>query len=192
MSTITVTGAATTLTSAAYLRVASLPASQLEAIMLRGETPDLAAMEGWEYRGTNTPAWASLVGIKKFVKGFFRTDDGRTFGYNQPVVQDGLQRPWRALPDPQSPKRFGFYRVSAVEPTSIDNAYLHAVLLDYAQGGNFALDPSNGLRDYLVRVEPGSDEILLGKALFAVGPARVPVSYFVLERLRHTGWRKTR
>ena len=50
-------------------RVASLPADELEAIMLRGEAPDLARLEGWEYRGTNTPAWAHLVGIKKFIKG---------------------------------------------------------------------------------------------------------------------------
>jgi hypothetical protein len=173
-----------------YLRVGRLAGSELEAIMLRGEAPDLTALDGWEYRGTNTPVWSSLLGIKKFVKGFFRDDKGVCFGYNEPVVQDGVEQPWRALPDPASPKRFGFYRVAPVDPTSVDNAYLGAMLLDYGRGGNFVLDPSAGLRDYLVRVEPGSDELLLGKAYYALGPARVPVSYFVLERHRYTGWRR--
>ena len=31
-------------------------------------------------------------------------------------------------------------------------------------------DPSGSLRDYLVRCMPGSDELLLGKAYFALGP----------------------
>ena len=40
------------------------------------------------------------------------------------------------------------------------------------------------IRDYLVRVVPGSDELLLGHAFLAVGGARVPVGWFALERLR--------
>jgi hypothetical protein len=37
------------------------------------------------------------------------------------------------------------------------------------------------LRDYLVRL---SDDLYLGKAYVALGPGRLPVSYFVLERHR--------
>ena len=36
----------------------------------------------------------------------------------------------------------------------------------------------------MVRADPGSDELLLGKAYFAVGPARIPVGFFLLERRR--------
>ncbi len=40
------------------------------------------------------------------------------------------------------------------------------------------------LRDYLVRVEPSSDELLLGKAYFLVAGARLTHTYFLIERYR--------
>ena len=168
-----------------YRQVGALPARELERLMVRGDTPDPGALAGWEFRGINTPAWARLVGITKFIKGFYRErQGGALYGFNEPVVQNGPGAPWIAKPHDGSPKRFGFYAVTAVDPTSRDNAFLHALLLDYAQGGNFFADPTNTLRDYLVRVERGSDDLLLGKAYVAAGPARVPVSYFLLERHR--------
>ena len=59
-----------------------------------------------------------------------------------------------------------------------------AALLDYSRGGNRAYDIARILRDYLVRVEPGSDELLLGKALFVVAGATLAHSYFLIERYR--------
>ena len=159
-------------------------ARTLDGVLLRGVRPDLDALVGWEFRGINTPAWAKLAGIKKFVKGFFRTDDGQVMGYNCPVVQDGLELPWRTKPSNHAPKRFGFYTVDPTDPTARDNAYLHAVLLDYSRGGNPATDPSRGLRDYLVQVDSNNPDLYLGKAYFALGPARLSVSFFVLERDR--------
>jgi hypothetical protein len=35
-----------------------------------------------------------------------------------------------------------------------------------------------------VRVEPGSDELLLGKAFFVVAGTRLAHSYFLIERYR--------
>src|SRR5512138_2856433 len=64
--------------------------AELELAFVRGETPDLEQLVGWEFRGINHPAWARLAGIKKFVKGFYRGDDGRVMGYNVPVVQNVL------------------------------------------------------------------------------------------------------
>lgn len=110
-----------------------------------------------------------------------RREDGEVFGYNSPVIQNALDQPWHV-----KPKRFGFYRVAPVDPTSRDNAYLHAVLLDYGRGGNARLDPTQGLRDYLVQVDADNDDLYLGKAYYAVGPVRVPTSFFVLERFRPT------
>jgi hypothetical protein len=157
----------------------------LETIFVRGTTPDLDDLVDWQFRGVNAPDWARLAGIKKFVKGFYR-DDARAgvYGYNCPVVQDGLARPWTTLPDDNAPKRFGFYRVAAVDPSSRDNAYLHAVLLDYGKGGNKLWDPSRGLRDYLVQIDPGDRDRYLGKAYYALGPLRVATSFFILERHR--------
>lgn len=179
------------LPSTDFLKLARLGARELEALMLRGDTPDPAALAGWEYRGMNTPFWARPAGIRKFVKGFFRAADGRIFGYNVPVVQNADGEPWIARPRDERPRRFGFYLVERVDAGARDNAYLHALLLDYGRGGNFPLDPTARLRDYVVRVERGSDDLLLGKAYVALGPARIDVrSYFVLERRRPSDFRR--
>jgi hypothetical protein len=158
--------------------------AELERVFVRGATPDLDDLVGWEFRGINHPAWARLVGIKKFVKGFLRTDDGRVKGYNSPVVQNVLDGRWHTTPSDTAPKRFGFYEVAAVDPTSRDNAYLHAVLLDYGKGGNKPWDPTSGLRDYVVQVDAANPDLFLGKAYYALGPLRVHSNFFILERLR--------
>ena len=155
-------------------KLRALPARELETVLVRGETPEPDGLAGWEFRGWNTPAFAKVLGIQTFVKGFFRGANGALYGYNRQPGKD---------------RRFGFYRVDAVDAAARDNAYLHALLLDYGRGGDSRLAPTTRLRDYLVRVERGSDDLLLGKAYVAAGPLRVPVSYFLLERLRPTEFR---
>ena len=162
----------------AALALESATRAELETVFVRGETPDLDALVGWEFRGINHPAWAKVAGIKKFIKGFFREGD-QVFGYNMPVEQNVLDGRWRDKGD-----RFGFYRVAPVDPTARDNAYLHAVLLDYGRGGNKAYDPTSGLRDYLVQVDAANPDLFLGKAYYALGPLRVHSNFFILERLR--------
>jgi hypothetical protein len=158
--------------------------AELELVFVRGTTPALDELVGWEFRGINHPAWARVAGIKKFMKGFFRGEDGRTMGYNCPVVQNVLDGRWHARPSDTAPKRFGFYEVAAVDATHRDNAYLHAVLLDYGRGGNKPWDPTSGIRDYLVQVAPTNPDLFLGKAYFALGPLRVRSNFFILERHR--------
>lgn len=181
-----------------FLALGRQPRAELERALQRGHTPDPAQLVGWEFRGLNTPAWAGWAGIRKFLKGFYDptgpgagvADAARAWapreiwGYNCPVVQNRLEEPWVARPDHDRPRRFGYYRVTAVDPTARDNAYLHAVLLDYGAGGHVRLDPARGLRDYLVQVDPASPDLYLGKAYYALGPVRVGVSFFVLERYR--------
>lgn len=157
---------------------------ELELVMVRGARPDLDALVGWEFRGINHPAWARIAGIKKFVKGFYRREDGRVMGYNSPAAQNVLDGRWRTKPSDTAPKRFGFYEVMPVDATARDNAYLHAVLLDYGRGGNRRIDPTSAIRDYLVQVDPANPDLFLGKAYLAIGPLRVHSNYFILERLR--------
>lgn len=170
--------------SEAALRLEASTHAELDQVFLRGEMPDLAQLVGWEFRGINHPFWASIAGIKKFVKGFYRGEDGRVMGYNCPVVQNVLDGRWHTKPSDTAPKRFGFYEVAATDPTARDNYYLHSVLLDYSKGGNAKLDPTNGLRDYLVQVDPENPDLFLGKAYYALGPLRVSSNFFILERLR--------
>lgn len=161
----------------------------IETAFMRGTQPALDALVGWEFRGINRfPLYPlplpQLLGIKKFVKGFFRDEDGRVMGYNCPVVQNVLDGRWHTKPSDTAPKRFGFYEVAPVDATRRDNAYLHAVLLDYGRGGNKPWDPTSGLRDYLVQVDPENPDLYLGKAYYALGPARVRSNFFILERWR--------
>jgi len=167
---------------------------ELERTFVDGGTPDVADLVGWEFRGINTQLFGSrhtprLAGIKKFCKGMFRQPnmegtgpapvpgvDGRVLGYNSPVAQNALDGRWDI-----AAKRFGFYQVAPVDPTARDNEYVHAVLLDYSRGGNKPLDPTGGLRDYLVQLDR---DIYLGKAYYALGPLRVHSNFFILERHR--------
>jgi hypothetical protein len=170
------------------LALEQTPMAGLERVFQRGVMPDLDALVGWEFRGINRMPLnainvAQLAGIKKFVKGFFRDGD-RVMGYNIPVARNVLDGRWHLKPSDSEPKRFGFYEVAPVDPTARDNEYLHAVLLDYGKGGNAKLDPTAGLRDYLVQVDANNPDLYLGKAYYAIGPARVKANFFILERHR--------
>lgn len=183
------TFAPTPFPSAQILTLARASMAELEHAFQRGVTPDTETLVGWELRGINCtprglPPFARLAGIQKFVKGMFRTDEGRVMGYNAPVVQNVLDGRWHTRPSDEAPRRFGFYEVLPVDPTSRDNLYLHALLLDYGQGGNPTLDISRGLRDYLVQLDPADPDRFLGKAYYAAGPARLAVGFFLLERWR--------
>lgn len=159
--------------------------AELDRAFLRGATPDVDSLVGWEFRGINHPGWARVAGIKKFVKGFYRDGEtGKVMGYNCPVVQNVLDGRWHTKPSDSAPKRFGFYEVMPVDATARDNAYLHALLLDYGRGGNKPWDPTRGIRDYLVQVDPANPDLYLGKAYYALGPLRLHSNFFILERHR--------
>lgn len=182
------------LPSPTALAIEAAPWRALEPMFQRGVTPELESLLGWEWRGINrapSDAVLRLAGIKKFVKGMFRADDGRVMGYNCPVVQNALDGRWRTRPSDEAPRRFGFYAIAPVDPTSRDNHYLHALLLDYGRGGNPIWDPSRNLRDYLVQIDAGNPDLLLGKAYLAAGPARIAMSYFILERFRRARGKPT-
>ncbi len=174
----------TTLASTTYKQLVSQPRSALEGLLVGGETPSLSGIVGYEYRGYNIAPTTALLGIRKFIKAFFTTPDGEVYGCNTPVAQNGLNGPWIARPSEAAPRRYAFFSVTPVDPEARDNAYLHALLIDYGRGGNPLYDPSRYLRDYLIRCVPGSDNLLLGKAYMAIGPARIPASFFMLERYR--------
>jgi hypothetical protein len=98
------------------------------------------------------------------------------------VKQGPLTDEWQPVPSDDSPKRHGFYRVREVRADDIDNAHLHALLLDYGQGDNPRFDVTRGLRDYLVQIE---DDVYLGKAFYALGRVRIELpTMFILDRFR--------
>jgi hypothetical protein len=155
---------------------------ELEDLMTSAEAPAANALLDAEYRGYNVPLITGILGFRKFLKGFFARD-GAASGYNVRARQNGLEGPWVKRGADGEGKRFGFYTVAPVDESARDHAYPNALLLDYSKGDNGRFSPTSLLRDYLVRVEHGSDGLLLGKAYLAFGPLRIPVGFFVLERI---------
>ena len=171
-----------TTVSTRYLDLARLAKRDLDEIFAAGSAPDVAALTGSEFLGWNQPASTALLGIRKFIKAFYLDGDGQPFGCNTPVAQNGLDGDWLARPSAARPKRYAFFQVEPADPDAADESRHAAVLLDYRAGGNARYDISRVLRDYLVRVEPSSDDLLLGKAYFVVGGRRLASTYFLIER----------
>src|SRR4051812_26188211 len=165
-----------------YLALVRTPPSALSGVIQRGDTPDLEALVGREWRGTNMPATSVLFGLRRFIKGFV-DEAGTVSGYNVSVAGADLSAPWRERLQRDGRREWAPFTVAPVDPTQLDNRYLHALLIDYAA----APKPERGLpgmlRDYLVRVVPGSDELLLGRAFLAFGARRMHIGWFALEPL---------
>lgn len=168
--------------SPVYLDLARSSLRALSDMLIRGQRPDVSALVGSEYRGVNMPAATSrLLGLRRFIKGFTVDESGRVVGYNKLVVGHDLSAPWTVRPQRDGREAYAPFSVEPVEPESIDNRYLNALLLDYGDVAQPEPGVARRLRDYLVRVVPGSDDLLLGRAFLAVGRVRVPVGYFALE-----------
>jgi hypothetical protein len=149
----------------------------------------MEALINVEWRGFNTSWQPRLLGIQKFIKGFFQAE-GRVEGYNIPVAQNGLRAPWLHQPSAEQPRRYAFFTVTPVTAAASDHLYPQALLLNYGASTRNADAPAlaRRLRDYLVQPDPAAPDILLGKAYLALGSLRIPSNFFVLERLRPTSW----
>jgi hypothetical protein len=171
-----------------YVSLCMATPEMLEDVMRQGVTPTLEKLAGWEFRGYNTPEFAFLLGIKKFKKGFYkdaaRATPTRIQGYNVEIKQNpiGVGEPWIDVMKGNDSHKFGWYDVYPVDLAERDAKYPNAVLINYDSPKNFKLDPTRQLRDYLVQVYADNPDLYLGKAFVALGPVRIFVSFFVLER----------
>jgi hypothetical protein len=172
-----------TVASPEYLALVRAPTSRLADVMQRGDTPDLDQLVGWEWRGTNMPASTALMGLRRFIKGFERVGS-IVEGYNVTVPGHDLTTPWADKRRRDGRREWARFGVAAVDPTSIDNRYLGAVLIDYSKPAQPEAGIPSRLRDYVVRVTPEADDLLLGRSYLAVGQRRIPLGWFALERLR--------
>ena len=156
----------------------------LKSLIAESAGPDLDSLAGSEWRGYNQPWVARLLGIRKFIKGFF-AGERDVEGYNVPVQQNGFNEPWIPKPSADRPKRYAYY--VALQPGRAAwsrGRYAGAVLLDYGathHGPRWGIERQ--LRDFLVKPDPSNPDLLLGRAYLEIGGALVPSSFFVLERI---------
>jgi hypothetical protein len=171
-----------------FEELAVLSSRALEGIFRSAIMPPPETLVSYEWRGYNIASFTRLLGIQKFIKGFFLLN-GRVEGYNIQAQQNGLTETWLYQPSAKTLKRYAFYIVTPVDPSSQDNLYPQALFLNYgASPRNPRLAVERPIRDYLAQPDPHNPNLLLGKAYLALGSWRVFSSFFVIERLRPTDW----
>jgi hypothetical protein len=157
--------------------------AELEEVMRAGTAPDPKDLDGWLWRGWSPAPWIALLGIRKFMKGFFTATPGLVEGYNVPVRQNAYEEEWVAKAPP-----FGFYH--CVPPAPPADLHPNSLLIHYAVSPRNAFwKPERMIRDYVVRVDSAEPDVLLGKAVFHTGLARVQTSFFLLERKERASWK---
>ena len=170
-----------------YVSLCLATNEELEDVMRRGVQPDPSKIAGWEFRGWNTFDLTSMLGIRKFKKGFYLEDPVANpaqgiEGYNVQVVQNGLGDDWFDKIKNGNSIKHGWYNCYPVDLNEVDNKYPNALLINYDCGRNPPMDPSSKLRDYIVKPYGDNNDLMLGKAFVSLGPLRVFVSFFILER----------
>lgn len=161
---------------------------QLEEVFRLGMPPEMASLAGWEFKGYNMFEPTELVGLRKFKKGFYLEDPSRNpalgiSGYNVQIHANTLGEPWIDKTKKGEPIRHGWYDVYPVSLSETDNKYPNALLVNYGLSPkNYIVDPSRLLRDYLVQVYTDNTDLLLGKAYGSLGPMRLSLNFFALER----------
>lgn len=171
-----------------YVALALAENDELEHVMRCGVQPDPAQLVDWEFKGWNTFDLTGVLGIRKFKKGFYQEDpvaDPKQVinGYNVQIVVNGLGEDWFDKIKHGNSIKHGWYNCYPVDLSDADNKYPNSLLINYDCDKNPTLDPSRRLRDYIVKPYADNDDLLLGKAYIALlGPLRMFISYFVLER----------
>jgi hypothetical protein len=164
----------------------------LDDVMKNGTMPDLESMAGWEFDGYNLTFMATILGIRKFRKGFYKAQGKKFYGYcsrapelykgyNVKMKQNKFKQPWEYKNG--KPQRFGWFDIITAYAFNKDLAlHPNAALLHYGLDERNTLFEGKMLRDYLVQVNKDDKDIYLGKAYNAVGKNLVMPSYFIIKR----------
>lgn len=143
--------------------------------------PTLAELNG-TWKGLNRGIGPAMLGFSQFAKQMSTGHDGGR-GDNIAIHQlcpDEWEGPlsWRTITTEQlTLDRRGNYIVRAPHGRG---PHRQAAVLDYGEAANPIGDPSRLLIDKVVKL---NDRFLLGRAMLQLGPAKITVSYFVLERV---------
>ena len=164
---------------------------ELDKILAYGHALKAEDIAGFEYTGFNVGVPGPFKRLfQKFKKAFyFDEQTGRFRGWNLKVIQNGAQNPWYVgSREPDGPAygiigrlvywlcgirggnaAHGFF---SVYPAIIDkkfNEIPQGLLVNYAEGENGFLNITSRLKDYLVAVNAGSNDLVLGKGCIDLG-----------------------
>ncbi len=152
---------------------------QYRRMMINSPSANPHELEG-HWRGINK-GLATVAIDEQFIK-HFQSVNGQVYGDNISVAQVPLnqvhQNGWqpRLNPSTGTLSRQGKFKV--MEAKGI-GAFRHGLVLSYRDGGNSKRDPARLIEDRLVKLD---DNHMLGRATVRLGPIRIPLAYFVLER----------
>jgi hypothetical protein len=171
-------------TNLTYETVCKADTGSLERLMREGSAPAQDSLAGYAFRGYNTSLTTEIIRTRKFFKCFEwdAAKPSRLVGFNQVAKQNGIGNPWLEKMRNGEPVRQGHYEAYPVRSNERDSKYPHSLLLNYGAGDNPIYEPAQLLRDYLVQISADNADLLLGKAFGSLGPIRLPMGYFVLER----------
>jgi len=146
-----------------------------------GQTPTSADLVG-RWRGVNKGI-VEFAGYRQFIKEI-KPECCSLSGDNIMVhqVSNDLLRccGWQAKSDPASWDGYERKGKFAIGGAGGIGPFKHGVVFSYRKGGNRKLDPVRLLVDRVVKID---DNHLLGRATANFGPLRIPLAYFVLERI---------
>lgn len=170
-------------------QLSALKESELENVLKAGLPPTVADLAGYEFRGWNQNSSTDILGTRKFIKGFYGAkQDGTGWGYNMPVEQNGLAGPWKPKQENGHDKRYAFFKVLPGAKMS-DSVYPSMLVVDYRQWPDyFFLSPIKYTVDYLVFVQSGNTDLILGKSYSQFLGLKMYLGYFIIERLRQSGY----
>jgi len=162
-----------------YRKLCQSTNEELERALNGGATPDPKYVAGYEWYGFNTLPVTTLLGIRKFKKGFYAREKGPTAlgGYNVKIKPTQLDGDWNA--GGPGGAYVGYFDCG---PVPAGQKHAGALLLDYGNDRRNMLLDGSFLRDYVTVPDPSEPDVMLGKAYAALGRAKIFVSFFVLQR----------
>jgi hypothetical protein len=166
-----------------YVRLALSDNRSLDSIFATAEAPPFETLVDFQWRGYNTDPNLRVLGLRKFIKAFFRGRNGDE-GCNVKVEQNRLSEPWIPRTRNGGIDAFAFYLVGPQTPRTRLERNPNALLIDYAATPrNPAWHVERLIRDYVVQPFADNPDLVIGRAFLGIRRARFASSYFILERL---------
>jgi hypothetical protein len=162
---------------------------RLEPFMTSGPSPAIDDLLGFDFQGWNIASTTTILGTRKFFKGFFGTAGQPTgWGYNMPAVQNAREAPWSPKLKDGQPTRYFFYKV--LPGTAVrDAVFPKTLVVDYRGWPKyFVLNPVKYTVDYLVRPDPANRDLLVGKSYSQVLGLKIFLGFFILKRYGRSGY----